>query len=57
MTKRELNLALNKHKELRKQIDELNGVCVTKQLKVLVCSGKCAVSAFNLRDINKDIIK
>ena len=57
MTKREFNSILNKHKELRKQINDLVDVDITRPMKVLVCKGKCTVSTFNLRELNKHIFK
>lgn len=57
MTRRELNLALNKHKELRKQIDDLLDVGIDRPMKILVCTGKSSISTFNLRKLNKNIFK
>lgn len=57
MTKRELQIALDKYKELRREIENVMGVNMVSPMKILVCKGKCSLNSFNLKEYNKFIIK
>lgn len=56
MTKLEFNFALNEFKRLKQEINSLVGVSVDRNLKILVCTGKTSKVAFNLKDLNRDLI-
>lgn len=55
MNKRELNFILNKHKELKKEINNIIGVNGSTQMKVIVCTNKSSLTTFNLRELNKHL--
>lgn len=55
MNRRDFNSALEKHRDLRKEINSLFGDYYHCKMGISICSGVSSYT-FNLRDLNRDLI-